>query len=699
MKRHNIAFLLILSVLFIACNRNENHPTGSMKPSNDFSFSTVNEGVSVNVEYANTGVNASVYFEVYDTCPVDLDDQGNNYVKCDNVLPIFSGYTDVNGRFSGTVSLPDYAEKLYFYAPAFYARTLIEAQVRDGAVYVTDAPEDGTKAGVVPFATTTTAHYSYMAEDCQKPIPDQYKKFMKPWKCWLGEYDKYANGSVESYACTREELLPANSAELFLTFHEVMRTVQQYNCPEEFKCLEDLYMSVDGPVSVTFLGQNTCFNSSIGYYFYQEGNCPSRIQDIDAVMIFPNTQDGLWEKSKGSDMDARPSAGLERLTTVQLKYYPHIAEGSMEGETEIFPAGTRIGFVLATNAFSNRIPFVKTRNNHNLSATTPGISISNDGKLYAENVARTALFRVDDDIFLGFEDYKDDNNLTDCVLSINSVPSDAIQVATQMSKEDIEVATEEVGGVYAFEDIWPYKGDYDLNDVVIRYNHQTIYSAGMIVGESFIIKTFQNRAANNNGLGFSLAKVGNGFNSNFQSLGTFTTLVRAEGSEEFVPFDMVFEPKDVDGNNLLPVYLITDNVKENMGAEYKLVYTYNYAAAPSNNTLKVDILPFIYRNLDNGKRLEVHITNDRPTFKMDMSLLDTGDDSSNPKSSRYFVREGDYPFAIHLKGATVEDVAGLLDPRNEMHRIDEIYPDYSLWASSKGTRNKDWYKNLVSAEE
>ena len=110
MKRHNIAFLLILSVLFIACNRNENHPTGSMKPSNDFSFSTVNEGVSVNVEYANTGVNASVYFEVYDTCPVDLDDQGNNYVKCDNVLPIFSGYTDVNGRFSGTVSLPDYAE-------------------------------------------------------------------------------------------------------------------------------------------------------------------------------------------------------------------------------------------------------------------------------------------------------------------------------------------------------------------------------------------------------------------------------------------------------------------------------------------------------------------------------------------------------------------------------------------------------------
>ncbi|MGN1220458.1 MAG: DUF4842 domain-containing protein [Candidatus Cryptobacteroides sp.] len=34
-----------------------------------------------------------------------------------------------------------------------------------------------------------------------------------------------------------------------------------------------------------------------------------------------------------------------------------------------------------------------------------------------------------------------------------------------------------------------------------------------------------------------------------------------------------------------------------------------------------------------------------------------------------------------------------------MHRIDEIYPDYSLWAASKGSENKDWYKNLVPVTE
>ncbi|MGN1220793.1 MAG: LruC domain-containing protein, partial [Candidatus Cryptobacteroides sp.] len=590
MKRHHIAFLLIVSVIVCACMSNEDHPVGPMKPSNDFNFSTVNDGVSVNVEYANTGVNASVYFEIYDTCPVDLKDTLSNYVKLDNILPIFSGYTDVNGRFSGTVSLPAYAEKLYFYAPAFYARTLIEAQVRNNAVYVTDAPEDGTKAGVVPFATTTSAHYSYMAEDCKKHIPDQYKRFMRPWKCWLGEYDKYANGSVKSYECTREDLLPKNASELFLTFHDVLKTAKDYRYPEEFFCREDLYMAVDGPVSVTFLGQNTCFNNSVGYYFYQEGNRPSRIEDIDAILIFPNTQDGLWEKSNDTNQDARPSAGLERLTTVQLKYYPNIAEGSMDGETEIFPAGTRIGFVLATNAFSNRISFVWTRNNHNLSATTPGISISNDGKLYDKSVSRTVLFRVDGNVFLGFEDYKDDTNMSDCVLSINSISSDAIQVATRISRNDVEIETEEVGGVYAFEDIWPYEGDYDLNDVIVSYNHESIYSDGLIVGESFIIKTFQNGASNKNGLGFSLSRSGTGFNGNFQSLGTFTTFIKLRGSEEFVPFDMVFEPKDVDGNNLLPVYLITDDVKENMGAEYKFMFTYNQAVAPSDNALKMQIL-------------------------------------------------------------------------------------------------------------
>lgn len=663
---------------------------------NEFAFSTSAEGVSLSVEYANTGVSSPVYFEVYDTCPVDLDAEGNNYRKIEGILPIFSAYTDAEGKFSQTLSLPSYAKKLYFYAPAFYARTLIVADVNGSVVSASD--EIYASVETKAIATTDQAHYSYMAEDCQKKIPTEYQNVMQPWKCWLGEYDKYANGSVSSYLCTREDLLPKDPQELFLTFHEALHPVNNV-CPEEFRCSEDLYMSEAGPISVTFLGQNTPFNSSVGYYYYQDGQQPASLADINAVMLFPNTQDGLWEKSKEGNNDARPSTGIERLSTVQLMYYPEIASGSMEGATEIFPAGTRIGLLLVTNAWSNRLKHNLYIGSRNISATTPGISRANNGSVFGDDIARTAIFRVEDNVFLSFEDYKDDQNFTDCVLALNSIPADALQIAKNLKKEDLGITTTEACSVYSFEDLWPYKGDYDLNDVVVRYNHETIYSQGKKVAEAFLLKTFQNRAANDNGLGLSIVKTGKGYSDNFQSQGTMSCFMRKEGSENFEPVEMVFEPKDIDGNNRAPVYLLTDNVKTNMGAEYKLLYTYNYAITPGENELSIDIQPFIFRNRSGGKRLEVHITNEKPTVKMDYELFGQGDDDSNPPAGKYYRRKGNYPFALRLDGATIEDISALLNPAYESVPIDTSYPEYDDWATSKGQKNQDWYKHPAPVED
>lgn len=688
MKKLNL-FLALSAILTIGSCVKNNHPEPDM-PFDQFEFSTSAEGITLSVEYSNTGVSSPVYFEVYDTCPVVLDEESNSYAKIQGLLPMFSAYTDASGRFTQTISIPSYAKKLYFYAPAFYARTLMEADVNGSVVSVSD--DIYASAETKAIATTTQAHYSYMAEDCMKKIPSEYQNVMKPWKCWLGEYDKYANGSISSYLCTREDLLPKDPQNLFLTFHEALHPENNI-CPEEFRSSEDMYMSVDGPVSVTFLGQNSCFNSSVGYYYYQDGQKPASLAEINAIMLFPNTQDGLWEKSKDGNNDARPSTGIERLSTVQLMYYPEIASGSKEGATEIFPAGIRIGLLQVTNAWSNRLKQNYYVGSRNISATTPGISRANDGTIYGEDVARTALFRVDDNIFLSFEDYKDDQNFTDCVVSINSIPADALKVSKNLKKEDLSITTNETCAVFSFEDLWPYKGDYDLNDVVVRYNHQTSYSNGKKIAEAFLLKTFQNRAANNNGLGLSIAKKGTGYSGDFQSQGAMSCFICKEGSDVFEPIDMVYEPKNIDGNNVAPVYLLTDNVKINMGAEYKLLYTYNYAIEPGNNELSIDIQPFIYRVRDNGKRLEVHITNEKPTFRMDYDLLGQGDDISNPKAGIYFSRKGNYPFALRLDGATIEDISALLDPIYETVPIDVSYPDYKNWVKNKGQVKQDWYKH------
>ena len=707
MKTRGLFLLLASTVLFYGCLKNTHHETGVEEEIFDFDYSTKAEGVSLDVEYNNTGVKAPVYFEIYDTCPVDLKSEKLNYVKLDGVLPIYSAYTDANGKYTATIDLPAYASKLYVYAPAFYARTLIETEVKDGIVKVTDAVAEPSIASAVALTTTTEEHYSYVADNCEKDNPNKlvYPDY-KTWRTWLGEYDIYANGAVDSYVCTNSGLLPKDPSNLFLTFHEALapKGGNNWSPGEEFINTDDIWMQKAGPISVTFLGQNTCFNNSVGYYYYSEGNKPASLKDANIILIFPNTQDGMWEKSNNTDKNTIPSTGMKRNTTVQLKYYPNISKGSQEGATDIFPKGTRIGLVLACNAFSNRIGFAKNMHIKNRSATTPGLSLNHEGKVI-EGETRSVIFRVDEDVFVGFEEYKDDKNFTDCVLSINTIPSDALVVEKVISNKDLQITSTKSAAVYAFEDLWPYQGDYDFNDVIVDYKRETIFTQGKKIAESFILKTYQNIAGNQNGLGVQINKTGKGYSSDFESQGSMSCLIKKKGSDVYEPVELAYEPKNVNGNKRNPVYLITDNVQENMGAEYKLTYTFNYAVEPAvepDKTLGIDILPFIYRNLADGKRWEVHIANEKPTFKMDESLFGMGDDASNPKTNKWFIRKGgkQYPFAIRLEGATVNDITPLLNPANERKSIDTIYPDYKTWCENNGNQEyAGWYKPTAETQK
>ena len=76
------------------------------------------------------------------------------------------------------------------------------------------------------------------------------------------------------------------------------------------------------------------------------------LEDADVIMLFPNTQDGYWINNPSA---ARRTAGVDRLTAVKLMYYPHIADGSREDATTVFPAGYKVGLVIANNAWSNRV--------------------------------------------------------------------------------------------------------------------------------------------------------------------------------------------------------------------------------------------------------------------------------------------------------------------------------------------------------
>lgn len=633
-------------------------PTPSPEPPakggefNEFGFTTT-VPVTLCVDYGDMdGMPSNVYFEVYDTCPVKETETA--YARIAGTEPLYAGYTDGQGRFEGTIELPSYIRKAYVLTPAFYARTLLEA-TRSGDM-LTASAESGAPANAAPASTRAKEYHSTAVE-------------RDGWKTWLGSYDTTYGSIGYEY---KGDLKVKNYGALLKAHASVFDTTKK--CPEEYRSSRDLYLEKSAEVVITLLGSNTCWNSSMGYYYYKTGNKPKSLADADVVMIFPNTQDGRWSNSP---WESRLYQGVERGTAVQLIYYPEIADGSKAGATTVFPADYRIGFVLATNAWTNRL---RAGDKKYRAATSDGLSVNNNGVAY--QTPRTAVFRYTDkksginSVLFSFEDHNNDENFSDVVFTMTSNPVDAVTDIPSVDVNDGKKTANVLRGIYAFEDLWPSRGDYDMNDVMVRSDYEKVFNEKGIFEESFMLKTFANFAGNANGLAVTLTGAAADAKLEFS--------VRKPGAETFEAADFERDGK---------VVLLTPDVKETMGATYRITAKYD---APVAEAQAGTIKPFIYRTdrdgLTAGKRWEVHIPYEAPTARAEMSFFGTNDDKSVPEKGIYYVRAENYPFAFFLSGANDGDVAKLLDQTNEKSPIDQVYPAYAEWAATNGEKNKDWYK-------
>ena len=641
-----------------AAGCSHDNPTPSPEPPakggefNEFGFTTT-VPVTLCVDYGDMdGMPSNVYFEVYDTCPVKETETA--YARIAGTEPLYAGYTDGQGRFEGTIELPSYIRKAYVLTPAFYARTLLEA-TRSGDM-LTASAESGAPANAAPASTRAKEYHSTAVE-------------RDGWKTWLGSYDTTYGSIGYEY---KGDLKVKNYGALLKAHASVFDTTKK--CPEEYRSSRDLYLEKSAEVVITLLGSNTCWNSSMGYYYYKTGNKPKSLADADVVMIFPNTQDGRWSNSP---WESRLYQGVERGTAVQLIYYPEIADGSKAGATTVFPADYRIGFVLATNAWTNRL---RAGDKKYRAATSDGLSVNNNGVAY--QTPRTAVFRYTDkksginSVLFSFEDHNNDENFSDVVFTMTSNPVDAVTDIPSVDVNDGKKTANVLRGIYAFEDLWPSRGDYDMNDVMVRSDYEKVFNEKGIFEESFMLKTFANFAGNANGLAVTLTGAAADAKLEFS--------VRKPGAETFEAADFERDGK---------VVLLTPDVKETMGATYRITAKYD---APVAEAQAGTIRPFIYRTdrdgLTAGKRWEVHIPYEAPTARAEMSFFGTNDDKSVPEKGIYYVRAENYPFAFFLSGANDGDVAKLLDQTNEKSPIDQVYPAYAEWAATNGEKNKDWYK-------
>jgi LruC domain-containing protein/uncharacterized repeat protein (TIGR01451 family) len=247
-------------------------------------------------------------------------------------------------------------------------------------------------------------------------------------------------------------------------------------------------------------------------------------------------------------------------------------------------------------------------------------------------------------------------------------------------------------GTLAFEDLWPGKGDYDFNDLVIDYQFEIISNASNFVEQvtaTFVIRAFG--ASFENGFGFQLSEAINAADLNvtgFDLSENFITL-SANGTEAgqskptIIVFDNAFAQMPHPGIG------IGVNTEPNAPYVQPVTLTVNIDFKPNTYSFnQLDISnfnPFLIVNKNRSH--EVHLPNYPPTDLVDMSLFGQWEDASNPATGKYYVTDNNLPWAINIYER--------FDYPIEKQEILWVHLKFAEWAMSGGVQFPDWYKNLT----
>jgi len=230
-------------------------------------------------------------------------------------------------------------------------------------------------------------------------------------------------------------------------------------------------------------------------------------------------------------------------------------------------------------------------------------------------------------------------------------------------------------GTVAFEDQWPNKGDFDLNDLVMGYAYTVVTNASNVVVQ--VTGKFSLLATGGN--------YGNGFGVEFPvARANVSGLTRGtlEAGQTKAVVTLFSNMRSVMANwNTQPGVTQSAIVKDSI--------TFNVASGPTLSTFGQDgYNPFIWNMGTDNRRREVHLWGKTPTTLADQTLFGTGSDNTNVAASRYYVTTTGLPYAISIPVTFSYPIEGT--------DITLVYLHFAAWAQSGGTSYTDWYSNTVT---
>lgn len=231
------------------------------------------------------------------------------------------------------------------------------------------------------------------------------------------------------------------------------------------------------------------------------------------------------------------------------------------------------------------------------------------------------------------------------------------------------------GSTVVFEDNWPAKGDYDLNDVVLNSKYLIVTNYNNIVVQ--VVADFVLKASG--------ADYHNGAGVQFNLPAANAKLVSATGGA-------YLETKQ----DSVVVMLFDDSKKEQPNGNTKpdqtsspvktYAITFDIVNGPAISAFGSSTFnPFIWNNTPGmGRGYETHMYGKLPTALADKKLFGTKDDLS--LNGKYYTTAGNLPWAIELPIANFGYMKEGVD-------ITKGYLKFADWANSGGKSFTDWYTN------
>ena len=609
--------------------------------------------INLSVDYEMPG--GKTLIEIFTDYPYQTQPDGR--MTKTEALPQFAAYTDDNGRYNGQINLPATVTKVYLYTSRLGLPACLELPVKDGRIDFKDS--DYTAAG----AATQTRGLAQSPSGKDVPYVLDTQRGLYSLCQWEGRFGKPAGGNY----ITRNKEVSMEWITL-LQYYLWGGPVKEWWLDNTSKLVEEKYTNIaiakeymeDGQlktvesaeVKLTFLAESAWDQNAVGYYYYPSDQVPASPAEVTKYLLFPNVSVKGHEPFTGGRYSAQ-DAPLAYNSQITLKYI-----NEQTGEvSDNFPPGYTIGWFLMRDVFDSDRGLLNTDGTYYYS----NASWNDNGKSRCLVVKDEATSRV----VVGFED-GGDNSCEDVLFFVQSNPKGAILNPDQPEIGDVEVP-EETYGTYetvrtiAFEDNWPAKGDYDMNDVVVAQKQVVTFdSKNRVTKIVDTIKAVQKADA-------AIKRNGFAFQVDATQVGDYDTL----------PEGTVYEPET---NS----FIVFADARMVAGQEFVITRTFDMGTTFNKDELKA-YNPFILPGYVAGSksRAEVHLPKHPGTAYADPSLVGRGADAY------YIDREGKYPFAIDIP--TLDFV---LVTENKTIGSANEYPRFNDWVENGcGEKYRDWYLN------